>query len=254
MVSNFPSEMKFNIENIRNIDAQVKQTIENSRREAVSYLNRICDTSNKQDHVVDEDVSLKLYNMLKQELNSKHKANLLLETHDNEAKIALLNYYKEHNNALQKIEKEVAEVKQAMEALEVGNKKLNIIYSNISKRSTNYAGRYKHQTNMDRLSSLPEIRSNELDAPTFNAFSFKRRNNTYIKNIDNLKNIRDIPGSKEETLYCICRRVSYGDMVGCDNENCEIEWFHYKCVGLNSSPKGTWYCDQCLEKMRAAKT
>lgn len=28
----------------------------------------------------------------------------------------------------------------------------------------------------------------------------------------------------DDTLYCICRKVSHGEMIGCDNENCEIEW------------------------------
>ncbi|KAI9006129.1 hypothetical protein BC832DRAFT_592220 [Gaertneriomyces semiglobifer] len=51
--------------------------------------------------------------------------------------------------------------------------------------------------------------------------------------------------SEDEALYCYCRQVSWGDMVGCDNENCPIEWFHYACVGLVNPPKGKWYCPQC---------
>ncbi len=33
-------------------------------------------------------------------------------------------------------------------------------------------------------------------------------------------------------------------MIKCDNEKCTIEWFHFKCVGLNSFPKGKWYCSK----------
>ncbi len=51
-----------------------------------------------------------------------------------------------------------------------------------------------------------------------------------------------------EPTYCICNRVSYGAMIGCDNEDCNVEWFHYACVGLDSPPKGTWYCEECREK------
>lgn len=38
-----------------------------------------------------------------------------------------------------------------------------------------------------------------------------------------------------------------GDMIGCDNEECEIEWFHYPCVGLSQAnkPTGRWYCPYC---------
>eukprot|EP00158_Paraphelidium_tribonemae_P001580 Partr_v1_DN24565_c0_g1_i1_m19587 putative Inhibitor of growth family member len=48
-----------------------------------------------------------------------------------------------------------------------------------------------------------------------------------------------------EPTYCICNNVSYGAMIACDNQDCDIEWFHYECVGLNSPPKGKWYCDSC---------
>jgi len=36
-------------------------------------------------------------------------------------------------------------------------------------------------------------------------------------------------------------------MVCCDNKNCLIEWFHFPCVGLTTSPKGKWYCPQCRD-------
>lgn len=53
-----------------------------------------------------------------------------------------------------------------------------------------------------------------------------------------------------EPRYCLCNQVSYGDMVGCDNDDCPIEWFHYGCVGLSSAPKGKWYCPQCTAAMK----
>ncbi|RKO99756.1 hypothetical protein CXG81DRAFT_14080, partial [Caulochytrium protostelioides] len=49
----------------------------------------------------------------------------------------------------------------------------------------------------------------------------------------------------DEELYCFCRQVSYGEMIACDSETCETEWFHLECVGLTESPKGTWYCPTC---------
>ncbi|XP_033124867.1 inhibitor of growth protein 3-like [Anneissia japonica] len=53
-----------------------------------------------------------------------------------------------------------------------------------------------------------------------------------------------------EPRYCICNQVSYGEMVGCDNPNCPIEWFHYGCVGILNPPKGKWYCPQCTASMK----
>lgn len=51
----------------------------------------------------------------------------------------------------------------------------------------------------------------------------------------------------DSTLYCLCRRVSYGEMIGCDNGECPIEWFHLGCVGLTATnrPRGKWYCPEC---------
>jgi hypothetical protein len=45
--------------------------------------------------------------------------------------------------------------------------------------------------------------------------------------------------------YCICHRVSFGEMIGCDGTECEKEWFHLPCVGLSAIPKGRWFCDDC---------
>lgn len=53
-----------------------------------------------------------------------------------------------------------------------------------------------------------------------------------------------------EPVYCYCNQVAYGEMVGCDGENCELEWFHLPCIGLTTLPKGKWYCDTCKAKLR----
>ncbi|KAH9284367.1 Inhibitor of growth protein 1 [Echinococcus granulosus] len=48
-----------------------------------------------------------------------------------------------------------------------------------------------------------------------------------------------------ERLYCLCKKLSYGDMIACDNPRCEIEWFHFACVEIKTQPKGRWYCPRC---------
>ena len=42
----------------------------------------------------------------------------------------------------------------------------------------------------------------------------------------------------DEPLYCYCNGVSYGEMVACDADDCEKEWFHLECVGLKVAPRG----------------
>lgn len=44
----------------------------------------------------------------------------------------------------------------------------------------------------------------------------------------------------DEPTYCLCNKVSFGDMVMCENEACSIEWFHFPCVQLKRAPKGKW--------------
>lgn len=53
-----------------------------------------------------------------------------------------------------------------------------------------------------------------------------------------------------EPVYCTCRRVSFGKMVACENSNCDIEWYHYECVGLTeefNSDQTKWVCPTCSE-------
>jgi len=49
----------------------------------------------------------------------------------------------------------------------------------------------------------------------------------------------------DEPTYCLCDQISYGEMIGCDNDLCPIEWFHFSCVSLTHKPKGKWYCPRC---------
>ena len=48
-----------------------------------------------------------------------------------------------------------------------------------------------------------------------------------------------------EPLYCICRQIAHGEMISCDNPACEVEWFHYQCVGLSKAPRNQWFCPIC---------
>lgn len=62
--------------------------------------------------------------------------------------------------------------------------------------------------------------------------------------------VLDMPVDPNEPTYCLCHQVSYGEMIGCDNMECPIEWFHFPCVGLTSKPKGKWYCPKCAQERK----
>lgn len=55
----------------------------------------------------------------------------------------------------------------------------------------------------------------------------------------------------DDTKYCYCQKVSYGDMVACDNANCKGQWFHWDCAGLTSEPLGEWLCRDCSKLPRS---
>merc|ERR1719438_337263 len=42
--------------------------------------------------------------------------------------------------------------------------------------------------------------------------------------------VLDMPVDPNEPTYCLCNQVSYGEMIGCDNNDCPIEWFHFGCM------------------------
>ena len=42
-------------------------------------------------------------------------------------------------------------------------------------------------------------------------------------------------------------------MIGCDNQDCPIEWFHFPCMALDTKPKGKWYCPKCLPMFKKQK-
>ncbi|KAJ8279221.1 hypothetical protein COCON_G00062870 [Conger conger] len=62
--------------------------------------------------------------------------------------------------------------------------------------------------------------------------------------------VLDMPVDPNEPTYCLCHQVSYGEMIGCDNPDCPIEWFHFGCVDLSTKPKGKWYCPCCVEEKK----
>lgn len=53
----------------------------------------------------------------------------------------------------------------------------------------------------------------------------------------------------EEPTYCYCGGPSSGIMVGCDGDDCKMEWFHIECAGLKDSElpaeDDAWYCREC---------
>lgn len=55
-----------------------------------------------------------------------------------------------------------------------------------------------------------------------------------------------------EPTWCYCNRISFGEMIGCDDPECKYEWFHLECVGLKEVPEDDeWYCQDCTQRREA---
>jgi len=65
------------------------------------------------------------------------------------------------------------------------------------------------------------------------------------------------PPSQTHQTFCYCNGPEAGEMIGCDNQDCTIEWFHLRCLKISpdSIPKGKWYCPNCkkLPKFNKSK-
>ena len=48
-----------------------------------------------------------------------------------------------------------------------------------------------------------------------------------------------------EKSWCYSNQPSFGTMIGCDNIDCTIQWFHCDCLRVRCPPKGKWYCPSC---------
>eukprot|EP01041_Mallomonas_annulata_P008248 gene8248-16965_t len=89
----------------------------------------------------------------------------------------------------------------------------------------------------NRLSVLGKRREELI---TLTELQVKRQSDSKLKRKkDSTTNLMEIKVQNEENfidpnepIYCTCKRISFGNMIACENRNCPIEWFHFECVGL----------------------
>ncbi|XP_019757010.2 uncharacterized protein LOC109535537 [Dendroctonus ponderosae] len=73
---------------------------------------------------------------------------------------------------------------------------------------------------------------------------------------DELVSKSEPPKLPQPQLYCYCRCPydEVSEMIGCDSNDCEIEWFHFECVGIMVPPKGQWFCPDCRKKKQQQRS
>jgi len=53
---------------------------------------------------------------------------------------------------------------------------------------------------------------------------------------------------EDQRIYCFCQKLSYGEMIACDNHDCPYQWFHLPCVGVKPPLPEHFYCSECIGK------
>ena len=102
---------------------------------------------------------------------------------------------------------------------------------------------------------LPELLGNWYTRPTVKPSDEHQSSESDQMNLQSIPpGNSDIMPSDQPTqpvqavqTYCYCQGPDSGEMIGCDNKDCSIEWFHLKCLKINATliPKGKWYCPDC---------
>jgi len=169
-------------------------------------------------------------------------------------------YFSKIENAFQK-SREYGDdkVQLAVQTYEMVDKHIRRLDSDLSR----FEEELKQQRHQQQQGSEEDNRKRKLDK---NESSKKRKKGKRDHDSDELSskttsatplitmatdmNVLDMPVDPNEPTYCLCHQVSYGEMIGCDNNDCLIEWFHFGCVGLTTKPKGKWFCPRCLAERK----
>ncbi|KAE9547387.1 hypothetical protein FO519_009401 [Halicephalobus sp. NKZ332] len=112
------------------------------------------------------------------------------------------------------------------------------------------------QIQQARIPIVPQKVSPKMEKTVRKAYTRRSGEKKTIITTTTTTSITPVPGKpsrkstakeEEEETYCTCKQVSYGEMIACDNDDCEIIWFHFGCVNLKIKPKkgNKWYCQQC---------
>ncbi|THH10857.1 hypothetical protein EW145_g1065 [Phellinidium pouzarii] len=112
---------------------------------------------------------------------------------------------------------------------------------------SNSAGTLVTESELKRLVAKPDRNINTSDRNNTTTFrpTFKAKMGSTALSSG------DMPIDPHEPRYCYCNQVSWGEMIACDADDCDREWFHLGCAGLTEAPKGKskWYCNACKERV-----
>ncbi|OQS55471.1 Ing5 [Ecytonucleospora hepatopenaei] len=145
------------------------------------------------------------------------KVDLVIDKYKNKLKKAMAKLPKKNEKSLERIKRRLTEMfenkKNLVEGLEESIK--------------------KHKLFFDKLNSLSNYSVSTNDI-------LLRSKSPMVVKVNN--------ESTDNRIYCSCGGKAYGNMIRCDEEECDIGWYHYKCIGILKTPKSPWKCSRCVGK------
>ncbi|KAI6654149.1 Inhibitor of growth protein 4 [Oopsacas minuta] len=181
------------------------------------------------------------------ELSETYKQDA--KTTDDKTKTKILKQIKQHFNSIRKCSDDKVDLAYSTyelvdQHIRHLDSDLNHYEQSLKKRDTSFS---TESTSSKRRSTLSECSRPSKHSRTVSEVSARSNSRSEDGDRDSKNGDLDMPVDPNEPTYCICDKVSYGQMIGCDNSDCTIEWFHFECVGLTSQPTGQWYCPKCRE-------
>jgi len=209
-VSTLPQEVRRNFQLLRSLDLESQELVEKAEKVSKAYL-RIAKRSREVNEKEESGIKTDLKKAM--ELGDE-KVNLAVQTYD-----LVDRHIRRLDHDLKKFESELSEAANGSWHRPAHNGKAN-------------GGEKTKSSESGKIKGAGRKASNGKEVLTEDARIRVQQD-------------MDMPIDPNEPTYCVCKRVSFGEMVGCDNADCKIEWFHFECVGLTNPPKGKWMCPDC---------
>ncbi|XP_065222823.1 inhibitor of growth protein 5-like isoform X2 [Planococcus citri] len=238
-LENLPVELQRNFKLMRELDSRAQEIMKQIDKTGDDYLNniKIISTEKKKEHINEIQ---KLFTKAKEYADDK--VQLAIQTYELVDK-----HIRRLDSDLARFEAEIQDKAMSSSTRtqeeppnpqKRGRKKLP---DKDVKKKTNAEEEAAAKANKKKQKKATAVSSSKIVASAVESnFS------SILPNVSHSTDAIDMPVDPNEPTYCLCNQVSYGEMIGCDNSDCPIEWFHFACVKLTTKPKGKWYCPKCI--------
>lgn len=242
-IENLPQELRRNFALMRELDQRTEDLKVDIERNSDSYC-RTVNRLNKDDMVV--------------ELNSiEDMFKKAVENSDNKVQLAM-QMYEMVDKYIRRLDGELSRFEQELQLKNPSGSRTSISsVSDIQPMTIAGHGRKRSsgaaEGGQGGGNPGPARRRKTLNSVTEDTGPFSPSTVVAVGNQTASTDVLDMPVDPNEPTYCLCHQVSFGEMVGCDNSDCPIEWFHFQCVGLSQKPTGKWYCPKCSQEKEKKK-